>query len=513
MQIMPKNSGIITVTDISLACLWAWCALVWAAGGCDPVGSGILLRIIPYAALYICLRTLFHVGGKYADILILTILSIWCIAESLLGLFQVCGLRHSNHYLFSMTGHFMNPGPFGGFLACILSVAIASLILKRSEWSNHVLAIPVLAIIAGGCILPASMSRSAWIGVLMASTVALNKRKSIYSVYKHHHLLFWGSLFFVLALLVIMFLLKRESALGRIHIWSIDFLTICKHPLFGSGLGMGQGAYGITQESFFLNHPELMNTWRGKVAGCPEYAFNDFLHIGMETGVLGLAFAICAIASSVVALYKKNSPFVAGLVCWCIFACASYPLSIPRLSILAVVFMASSGAPNIENKPLMLSVFLCMITVIASVFPIHKILEKSYTNDYSEYNSKYNIGYSLFLSGNYEESIEELTRGNELSSDPMFRVIMGRNKEALGKYDEAEKEYVLAHYRVPCRLYPLVRLMRLQLLEGRNSEAEETARQIILMPVNQKNASMKRLHEEVLITLDSLERIKTEDLL
>ena len=91
-----------------------------------------------------------------------------------------------------------------------------------------------------------------------------------------------------------------------------------------------------------------------------------------------------------------------------------------------------------------------------------------------------------------------------MSSDPMFEIIMGKNAEALGDIDKAASLYEKAHYMVPSRLYPLVRLMRLRVRQGRDGDALATAWQIVAMPVNDRNAGMVRLHEETQKTLDSL---------
>ena len=58
-------------------------------------------------------------------------LCLWAIAESGYGLLQVLGWRSSRHALSSLTGHFANPGPFGGFIACVMAVAVGWLMRFR----------------------------------------------------------------------------------------------------------------------------------------------------------------------------------------------------------------------------------------------------------------------------------------------------------------------------------------------------------------------------------------------
>jgi len=110
----------------------------------------------------------------------------------------------------------------------------------------------------------------------------------------------------------------------------------------------------------------------------------------------------------------------------------------------------------------------------------------------------------LHLTERYEESTKLLEQGSKMSCDPMFEIIMGKNAEALGEDARAEALYEKAHYMVPSRLYPLVRLMRLQIRTGRNQEAMQTAQRIAAMPVNERHTGMVRLREETMSTLDSL---------
>ena len=61
----------------------------------------------------------------------------------------------------------------------------------------------------------------------------------------------------------------------------------------------------------------------------------------------------------------------------------------------------------------------------------------------------YDLGYSLHKVGRYNESDEVLRQGSRFSSDPLFHVIMGKNHEAVGRYEDAEGEYLKAYHMVP----------------------------------------------------------------
>ena len=85
-------------------------------------------------------------------------LSIW-------GLLQLYGVIPSNHQQFPMTGPFFNPGPFSGFLSVIFPVALDLFLHTRTKWRYPALLTCILIL----CILPAGMSRAAWIALITGS--------------------------------------------------------------------------------------------------------------------------------------------------------------------------------------------------------------------------------------------------------------------------------------------------------------------------------------------------------
>lgn len=77
--------------------------------------------------------------------------------------------------------------------------------------------------------------------------------------------------------------------------WKITAKAITEQP-FGTGLGGFPAAYAETQAGYFASGKGT-DTER-LVAGCPEYAFNEFLQIGLEQGVTGLIVFIALLIYS-----------------------------------------------------------------------------------------------------------------------------------------------------------------------------------------------------------------------
>ena len=459
-----------------------------------------------------------HTVLRLLTVLFVAAVCVWGITEAGYGLLQVLGWRMSRHSLYALTGHFNNPGPYGGFIACVMAVAAAWVMRSRvkpsglrmtTTWIMYILAWVTIGM--GTLVLPASMSRAGWLALAVAlATEALRMPQVREWIRKHRWIVPMGGVG-VLALLVGAFLLKTESALGRLHIWRMEIRAIAERPWTGAGPEMGPWAYGEAQEAFFRAHLGSVSPTVVRIAGCPEYAFNEFLGIGVEYGVPGLLLSVLLVAASIAVLYKARSPFAAGLTAWAIFACASYPLSVPQLRIMGagfvliamVVGILKVGSWRMGCLPVIAAASLVGWMGFCGAFGEDSMASCGKTRE-ENYRAVYEQGHMLHLVERYEESTEMLEQGAKMSCDPMFEIILGKNAEALGDTARAEAFYEKAHYMVPSRLYPLVRLMRLQIRTGRNQEALQTAQRIVAMPVNERHAGMVRLREETMSTLDSL---------
>ena len=84
----------------------------------------------------------------------------------------------------------------------------------------------------------------------------------------------------------------------------------------------------------------------------------------------------------------------------------------------------------------------------------------------------------------------------------MFHDIMGKNHEALGNYEMAEREYLHARDMVPCRLYPYILLMDMKASQADTLSAIEYARAAAALPVNPRHAGMQGLRERALSFLE-----------
>lgn len=108
--------------------------------------------------------------------------------EAVWGIRQVYGFTYSNHSLYALTGSFYNPGPYSGYLAMIFPVCLHEW-LERKE---HKKTVPYYIAIAGMllilCVLPAGMSRSAWIAAAVSFiyVCGMHYKMEIQHYIRHH---------------------------------------------------------------------------------------------------------------------------------------------------------------------------------------------------------------------------------------------------------------------------------------------------------------------------------------
>ena len=186
-------------------------------------------------------------------------------------------------------------------------------------------------------VLPAGMSRSAWIAVVVScawvyALYRLDRKQAATRLRQHKRWYIIGGILGGILLLggsASLYTLKKDSADGRFLMWKITTKAIQKQPITGTSLGGFPAAYAETQAEYMASGKATEQ--EKLVAGCPEYAFNEYLQIGLEQGLVGLALFIGWLG---LLFYKgiKNKRYACcgGLMSLAIFAFSSYPLQLPE---------------------------------------------------------------------------------------------------------------------------------------------------------------------------------------
>ena len=462
-----------------------------------------------------------------AERIVVSALSLWLAYESVLGIMQLLGIAVSHNSMCPMTGGFANSGPYGGFLAVCIAVVFAAAWRWRDSVNLYDRILFWLSSVSGCLgivVLPASMSRAGLIALAVSGVVFALTKTEIKSYLRSHKWLPLSVVAVSLAIGAGAFCLKKDSALGRFHIWEMELRAIADKPLTGHGYGNALGSYGDAQAEYFEG--EERGQERVRIAGCPEYAFNEYLRLGMEFGILGLLLSVAVIVLGTMMLCHSDSSLTFGLVAWGTFAMASYPLAVWQLRLLLAVFLGAAIGVSVKvgkkGRLILVPALVCLSVGSMLVWlPENKhrkeaeskwLEERRFTNFgifdgmadrlailYPQlrrnFRYLYDYGYALHKECRYEESNVILREGALISSDPMFYNIIGKNHEALGDYELAERNYIHAHNMVPSRLYPYILLMEMKERQGNTEQALAYARKALSLPVNERNMSMRDLHE------------------
>ena len=420
----------------------------------------------------------------------------------------------SNHALFAFTGSFENPGPMCGFVAMLLPIALyfAFKVDSFPVFENRVLNVILSVLkycfaavaISGAALVIAGGSRTALVALIIGAALLYVKSCGVDKV-KRVLLAKKGVVIAIAIVLIVavvgggylLFMAKADSAFGRLLLWRTSLSVIAENSFWGVGLGKFTSCYGDAQAAI-LSGMEPTDMWV-RVADVPQYAFNEYLHFGVEGGVLAMLLLIGIFLYTIYRLFKCGSSLgnVYGvcLVVLAIFAFASYPFHVLPFTVVATLLLAASvsefekgvGA-NYDRLILGLALLFCTINIWRNPYYSDKALrewssERRYYNmdifkttvdNYGKllptfsdnYAFLFEYGRALSQTEQYELSDSVLLMGSALSKDPMFLNLLGKNAVARGNFNSAEEYFKQSVTLLPNRHYPLYLLFDMYLQKG-----------------------------------------------
>ena len=487
--------------------------------------------------------------------IIMVLLLAGCV-EAIEGLRQLYGFAPSQHSLFKTTGSFFNPGPYAGFLALIAPLALYYCLRDYRVLSSTFIfrltafylrwGLAICALFAIVLILPATMSRGAWLACLVAcvfvalSYIKKKKKKACQGLLRQagKKKRYLACLLLFLAVIAGgagAYFLKKDSADGRLLMWKLSAKTLLHTP-WGSGVGNYPGQYGKTQAAYFASGKA--STQEEYVAGSPEYAFNEYLQIGIELGLIPLLLFLTIIGGSLVQGIRTGQAGIVGsLLSLLVFACVSYPFSVLPFLIVFVFLIALCHNKRISSfvskKETALNVGCLALLALLTAFllkekpAVHAAYKKwkltkylyqagAFSDAAREYNEMgkrlnheaqflFEYGRSLSKAGEHAQSNTVLHQAARINCDPMLYNIMGQNEQALGQYTEAERSFVYATQLIPERLYPHYLLMKLHKETGEQEKLKEAAHRVLTMEPKVHSKAVEEMREE------AFEELKTKN--
>lgn len=397
-------------------------------------------------------------------------------------------------------------------MPALLHLTVKLFARKKPRWfSRTVGGVTLLYLICIAAIIIASRSRASWVAAIMGGMVVgffhLSSRLNF-------HLRVWHKIALLLlpALLAGAFYsIKKDSADGRMLIWKItvqeltsgNITLLPREDNFSAFIGQAQEEYFSAKE----------RPWQEqKIAGSPDDAYNEYLQILVEDGLVAFMAVLLLLLLLANTLRKSREetkvPLAGSFVAIVILTFFSYPLRCTTSLTLAVVFLITCGALALrQEKTRIVSLCFAYIGVICWFAyqlredrRLERALDQSrhieilcnskvtdnllrcYYNLFPFLNDKpeYIIAYSKALldQKKYKRCIKMLHQAKHLSGDPVFPIVEGKCMEQQKLYADAERLYLKAYYRVPHRIYPLYLLMSMYRDQGRIGKAKVVAAKI-----------------------------------
>lgn len=466
-----------------LVLIWAAYYCLWAYIGTEFPCTTQFLKDFGMFLLYFTLRPIMSCCKSSSTFIISFLLICGCY-EALEGLWQVIH-GSGRHYLYLLTGSFLNPGPYSAYIllalvVCVTSLEKISVILSQSVSGIRKYAESTCYFIT---VLLSIVMFSTWSRAAIISFMAL----SLY-VFRQHYWKYRVLLWLALgSCCILLYVIKQGSADGRLLTWAASLTSWLHSPWVGVGIGgfhhaCGEGIAELYSKN--INNPLFA---AGNVA---EYAFCDFIKVLVEQGVVGGLLCIACLMVALYNVYHWNKPLFYGLLSLVIFSLFSYPFEQHPFRIILVLLAASAPhrhsfvkVKGILEKTL-LSVFcLCVATLSGFVATASQdrfnayhdvrlfsnMHHEAFIKDYYELlpqesdNPRFLFDFAKTLreAGRFNDSNAMLRQGTLVSSDPMFYVLQGKNYKDMHCYGHAEASYKKALAVMPNRIYPLYQLMLL----------------------------------------------------
>lgn len=448
-------------------------------------------------------------------------------SEAILGLRQLYGFATSGHSMYALTGSFFNPGPYSGYLAMILPVCLYQWLVCGRRGGRVVSAGVMLLIL---CVLPAGMSRSAWLaaGVSCLCVYAwhmdwTDKFRLLWQQQRQRVVMVVVGGFCVLLLAgYLLFVLKPDSARGRLFMWKITCRAIAEKPLTGYGIHNFAAAYGNAQETYFAAGD--YEPWEERVAGSPEYAFNEYLQAAVE---LGIPLAVCLLVVVVLCLYRgvrKGRYGICGaILSLMIFSFSSYPLQLPVFIVtfggllVACLFGADRwqwlgvavlvgiiGGFRLKNDLQVEQA--CREWMNARVLysaGAYQSAEKEYGRLYPLLRDRasflFEYGHGLHKQQQFSKSNRILKEALLRSCDPMILNVIGKNYQQMGDCLSAEDWFIRSTHRLPGRIYPYYLLAKLYAEPGfrQPDKFEKMKRMVLTKEPKVHSTAIRQMREEI----------------
>ena len=516
----------------------------------DPM---VYWRWLTMAFGYILLRILCGRpdADKWRNFVLYALVAVG-VVQAAIAIGQCVGWIASNHRMFDVTGSFGNPGQLGGFLAVTFTAAVA-LAVENTKRSKPIFTLWLTASLGILYALKLADSRAAYLAV--AGGVILVCWPWIAQAFKKQRKIAIPVAITVgVVAAAMLFNYRPGSANARLLVWRVSADMMADSPVTGHGVGAFNEKYMLYQAEYFQSHSDSRFVM---VADNVAYPYNEFLHMLVEQGIIGL-MVLLALLGAVLLPRNENwqqRGMKSALVALLIFSMFSYPSYVFPLLFLFAILIGS-----LDSKPVMTIRWPRWTPVVKSVaviaFGVISIQQIGFYREASRqvrqlfrkenaeaigfvddnygrlrHNLTFNGIYASYLAehadepGNLELLLDRLPscetwcdignayvararsvsvgveEANFRNENASVHRATASSCEAPASFDEdftqAEEYYRTAAAMIPTRLMPNYLLWKLYLEKGDIHAAESVARQMLAQPLKVENTFTIRAKTEV----------------
>jgi O-antigen polymerase len=459
------------------------------------------------------------------------LISIAVAIESMVCIFQYGGWLESKNKLFAVSGSWVNPNITAMFIAMAFP-AVVHFCLKdnapgRKERSLANL-FNILTLLAAIAALVLLKCRTAYLGVGVAAFIQCNYRynwPAILRKYSRTKIMIACMLLICLAAFaaVGLYRFKQDSADGRMFVWKLSLQMIAKKPVAGVGYGMYAHDYNLFQADYFSQAKVTDPATR--TAAPVNMAYNEFLQISVETGMIGLFLFLCLLVSLLVR-FPSGDPIgitaYASVAAFTVMSVFNFTIQAIPVMFLFVLYAAilittkeiKSIAPKTWMLPFVPAVRLILIVVAAYMLFFQTSLARSFTRtqqakearesgdaawaielldplktamrESNIYWSEY--GMALAAQHDYRNAVDKFMKALTITSDPDIYLQAGYSYQQLSLNDSAIRAYTMAKNITPNRMTPVFALMKLYTNLKDSAHAVAMANKIMIMIPKRRSA-------------------------
>ena len=494
----------ITKSDMAICLFLFWGLFIGCAKTSLPLDSTIYLKWLLMFLVYIFISKVLR-NCFYAMIGLTTA----GLVQAFVSFCQSFGIMDSGNQFFQIIGFMGNPGPLGGFQSVAAVSGISMLATMKSMLNKNWYVIGYVAVVIIICSVLLSGSRAGILAVVLCLALMNIQKISRFAV--EHKFAFIALTIFIITPGYFAISVRLDSVLARLLIWLVSFKMVKDNFIFGLGPGQFSMKYMLYQAEYFRMNPDSMFAL---VADNAAYPYNEFIHILVELGIIGLLLAVILF----VTVFKnaKHKEILLPLAALLFFSCFSYPSYHIGLMLLFPILIGAAGSDSVlcefHSNSIKRYLICCLyVVVIAAVIikitTIHSDMQeylygKKVPDDDMNilFQKTYMCHKTNMLYSNLVLNNPILIENN--ASDKMFPMCetwCGIGKIMMEKNDFISAEYYFktAADMIPTRIRPKYLLWKMMISQDRDIEAAELGRQILSQPIKVNNTFILRVRQEI----------------